>query len=148
MGILMMIAFILNIKNRGINLFNRDALHPTSCKAVLISVEKKLPKNWKAHCEKNTLKIEIQTTLDSPNVDLLREALYLELGNNIVFLAKNTSPGTMDYVDLVEIYQINHRYDIRAYTKGKDISKFSTMNDKKFILEHLKATVTVRETKR
>jgi hypothetical protein len=146
MGILMMVAFLLNLKNRGLSLFDRDALHPTSCKSLLVPFSRKLPKLWQAECDKNVMKIQIDSTLDSPNLDLLREALYLELGNNIVFIAKNTDAASMDYVDMVEVFQRHPKYDIKATTKGKDLSKFSTMREKKFILEHLKQTVMVRET--
>ena len=124
----------------------RENLYPTSCKAVMVKLEKRLPATWKAECKGNDLIVTSQSKIEHPNLDLLRQGLYMEMANNIVLLARNCPLDTLERVGTVKLTINNPKYQIDAFTLGKHIVKFATMNEKQFILEHLKATVQVKET--
>ncbi len=141
----MFAVFLMNARKKD-SLMSRDNLNPTSCKTVLVTLNKRIPATWKVECNKNDLNVVTESKLENQNLDLLRQGLYMEMANNIVLLARNCPLDTLENVAMIKLTLNNPKYQIDAYTKGKNIVKFATMNEKQFILEHLKATVQVKET--
>ncbi|MFZ4712265.1 MAG: hypothetical protein ACOYL6_01020 [Bacteriovoracaceae bacterium] len=147
MGILMFGIFLMTI-NKKQSFMTREKMYPTSCRAVLVKLEKRLPATWKATCNENDLRVETESTINNDNLDLLRQGLYLELANNLVLMTRNCPIDSLSNVRGVKVTLNHPQFKIEAYTKGSDVVKFATMNEKQFILQHLKATVKVNETKR
>ena len=126
----------------------RESLIPSSCKAVLVMLNKRIPATWSTQCEgktKNNLFINMHTHIKAADDLTLKKALYRTLANNLVFIAKNSPADSLERVDIVRLKMNHHKIEINAITEGKDIIKFSTMKDPDFIKDHLKLTVQVQE---
>ena len=60
-------------------------------------------------------------------------------------IAKNSPYETLERVDIVSLRIENPQMEINAVTEGKFIVKLANLKSKKFLAEHLKATVQVQE---
>ncbi len=146
-GILMMAVFLMTL-GRKEGLFNRDALMPTSCKAVLVKLDRRIPANWSTQCDANNLAMTMNFAepKDKPISDAeLRKTLFRTLANNMKSVALNSPDDNLERTDIVSIRLIHPRLTINAITEGKYIVKLATMNDPAMIAEHLKVTVQVQE---
>ncbi len=147
-GIILFVLFLFDQKRRSYPLLGNRIL-PTSCRAVVVKLEKRIPNNWQLECEKNNLAVTIESLVsmkDEANAALLKGVLYRDLANNLIFIAKNSPQETLERVFIVRIHQHHPKLIIDAVTEGKDISKFATLRDTQFISDHLKATVQVKES--
>jgi len=148
-GILLMTIFLFDLKKRGIFFSRADKLRATSCRSVLVMLDKRIPTTWSTECEKDNLAIEIKSSLDATKFKdkkLLKPALYRELANNLIFIAKNSLNESLERVDLVRVHLEGPTLSINAVATGRDLARFATMKRPDFIAEHLKATVHVKET--
>lgn len=148
MGVLLMIAFLLELNRRGM-FSNRSALlKATSCRAVLQMLDKRVPATWSTSCEGNNIAIEIQKSLQGAQkmeLVLLKRILYRELANHLTFISRNSPNETLERVKFIRIKLIHAKMDITALTQGQHVAQMATLGDPKFIAEHLKATVNVTE---
>jgi hypothetical protein len=147
-GILITYLLIHNLEERGIiNLSKRkEILKATSCRAVLIKLDRRIPKSWKTNCHENNLTISIDKTLKKiKNKKSIKQYLYRELANDIIFTAKHSPNDNLERVLSVRFILNSKIMDINAITFGEDISKFYTLKNKRLILKHLKNTVHVKE---
>lgn len=143
----MISIFLYDLKNNNRSLFlSRDKLMPTSCSAVIVKLKRKLPGHWKVDCKENDLLIEYPVEANVPNLDTLRQGLYKDLVNNMVLATRNAPIDTLENVRKIEFTASHKQLEIKAITTGKSIVKFATMNEPKFIMDHLRATTVVKET--
>ncbi len=146
-GILMMAVFLMTL-GRKQGLFNRDALMPTSCRAVLVKLDRRIPANWSTQCDGNNLAIKMNFAepKDKPiPAAELRKTLFRTLANNMKSIALNSPSDNLERTDIVSIRLIHPKRTINAVTEGKYIVKLSTMNDPAMLAEHLKVTVQIQE---
>ena len=129
-----------------------DKLRPTSCRAVKVKLDRRIPANWHTKCEskgKANLFVNIQDS-NQKNLEMskLRPYLYRELANNLILIAKNSPIDNLERTPFVRV-QLNHpQLTLNALTEGKFIIKLTTLRDKKLIGEHLKVTVQIQEAKK
>ncbi len=128
------------------SIFSNAKLNPTSCSAAIIKLNKAIPGNWKAYCEKNNLAIEINDETEIKSDAQLRPALYRQLANHMIFTVNNSPVDILEKVDIVRYKIMHDKLEINAVTTGNYIVKLKTIKDNKYILEHLKSTVKVKET--
>jgi hypothetical protein len=128
------------------SIFSNAKLNPTSCSAAIIKLNKNIPGNWRIYCEKNNLAIEIKELVEIKNDDQLRPALYRQLANHMVFTVNNSQIDSLEKVDIVRYKLMHPKLEINAVTTGNYIVKLQTIKDPKYILDHLKSTVKVKET--
>lgn len=146
-GILMMVIFLMTV-GRQQGWFKRESLIPTSCKAVLVKLDRRIPANWSTECEGNNLAIrmnfaeEKDKPIDEKN---LRQVLFRSLANNMKSIAVNSPSDNLERTDIVSIRLIHPKLTINAVSEGKYVVKLATMNDPAMIAEHLKVTVQVQE---
>lgn len=146
-GILMMAVFLMTV-GRKEGLFRREALMPTSCKAVRVKLDRRIPANWSSECDGNNLSITMNFAepKDQPIPEKeLRATLYRTLANNLKSIALNSPSDNLERTDIVSARLIHPRITINAVSEGKYIVKLATMNDPKMIAEHLKVTVQIQE---
>lgn len=147
-GILMMAIFIMDLNRRG--LLKRDNLIPTSCTAVRVKLDRRIPSNWKTQCNKNNLEININYPEDKiskvNSLEKLRPLLYRELANYLSLIAKNSPSDNLERTDIIVVKLKHSKLSINAVTEGKYIVKLLTIKDKKMLAEHLKVTVQVKES--
>ncbi len=154
-GILFAIIFLFQAGER----YNwwpsrRQKLMPSSCKAVLVKLERRIPANWKALCEGSTynnlaviINFPVPKDAKEPNEKELNQLIYRELANNMISVAKNSPSDNLERTDIVRI-RFNHpQKSVNAITEGRFLVKLQTMTDKNLIAQHFQTTVQVQEVK-
>lgn len=161
-GVLMMLIFLFQTGKK----FNwwemrRQKLMPSSCKAVLVKLNRRIPENWSTQCEGksyNNLAIEINYPAEKQEEKLkekqkskalkqVRVLLYREMANDLIAVAKNSPEDNLERTNIIRMKMIHPQMIINAITEGKYIVKLKTLTDKRLIAEHLKVTVQVQEDK-
>lgn len=146
-GILMMAIFIMTV-GRKQGWFIRESLIPTSCKAVLVKLDRRIPANWSSECDGNNLALVMKFAEESEKPIAqkeLRIVLFRTLANNLKSIALNSPSDNLERTDIVSVRLIHPKMTINAVSEGKYVVKLATMNDPAMIAEHLKVTVQVQE---
>ncbi len=149
-GILMMFIFLATYGPKlGLWEARSDKLRPTSCKAVLVKLKKRIPANWSAFCEgdtKDNLAIKIQSShLDIKDINKLRPLLYRQLANDMISTAKTSPKDNLERTPYVRFHVVHPMLNLNALTQGQFLVKLSTLRDPKLIAEHFKVTVNIQE---
>ncbi|EQC49976.1 hypothetical protein M899_2716 [Bacteriovorax sp. BSW11_IV] len=112
-------------------------------------LNKRIPANWATKCDGNNLHVDINSTIDASKLvkekNALKMAVYRELANSLIFIAKNSPSDNIERTDAVTLTLTQAQIKINAATMGKDIAKFRTLKSEKFIMDHLYASVKVQE---
>lgn len=153
-GILFSIIFLFQAGEK----FNwwesrRKKLMPSSCKAVRVKLDRRIPANWSSKCEGsdfNSLAVEINYPQEKQkkikDINILRKLVYRELANDLILIAKNSPSDNLERTNMVRVRFIHPELRVDALTEGKYIVKLQTLKSKELIAEHLKVTVQVKET--
>ena len=148
-GILFMTIFLFQLADKGIFKARRDRLLPTSCRAALVKLNRRIPEHWKTLCEGNNMAVIIPMSLgkmkDVKDLKLVKAAMYRELANDLVVVAKNSPSDNLERVDIVRLKLSSPRLVISAVTEGKFIVKLATITNKRLLGQHLERTVQVKE---
>lgn len=129
-----------------IGIFKNARLKPTSCRAVLVGLERRVPQNWNVSCNDNNLTVVIneqQVPAESPD---FRPALYRQMANHLVSLAQTAQTDILEKVFIIHLKVKHAKMDIDAISEGKYVAKLATLTKPEFIKDHLKQTVQVKET--
>lgn len=146
-GIILMGLFIYQVANQEKwGLFKNQKLMSTSCRAVLIKIEKKIPENWNAFCEGNNLAVEINELAVAPEAKKLKSIMYRQLANHMSYVARISYTDILEKVDFVRFKLMHPKMEINAVTEGKYIVKLATLELPEHIMTHLQSTVQVKET--
>lgn len=141
-----LVAYQASQKTGPWGLLKNPRLNPTSCSAALVKLKKSIPGNWNIFCEDNNLAVEIKELTEIKTDDQLRPVLYRQLANHMVFTVANSQRDILEKVDIVRYRLIHPKLEINAVTTGNYIVKLQTIRDPKYIMDHLKSTVKVKET--
>jgi hypothetical protein len=148
-GILLFSIFMMNLARQK-NFWNSrvEGLRPTSCRAVLVKLDRRIPANWNTKCEGNNLAvlISVQDKEDWPYGKELQKFLYRTLANHMVHIARNSPTDNLERTDIIRIRLVHENLSINAVTEGKFIVKLATLKGSGFIAQHLKATVQIKES--
>ncbi len=149
-GILMMVILLFQLNKKGFFESRRAKLTPSSCKAVQVKLDRRIPENWKTHCEGqsfNNLAILIKLSLKKKFKEKndLKAYLYREMANNLIHIAKNSPDDNLERTDIVRLKIIHPQIEINAISEGRFIVKLATLKDKRLIAQHLQTTVQVQE---
>ena len=140
-----LVAYQANQKGQW-GIFKNSKLNPTSCSATIVKLKKNIPGNWNIFCEENNLAVEIKELTEIKAEDQLRPMMYRQLANHMVFTVANSPVDILEKVDIVSFKLMHPKLEINAVTTGNYIVKLQTIRDPKYILDHLKSTVKVKET--
>jgi hypothetical protein len=145
-GIIMFGLFLFQVsRDKKWGLFHNEKLVATSCRGVLVRLEKKIPANWKAFCEGNNLAVEIKEIALPENSTNLKSLMYRQLANHMSFVARITHSDILEKVYFVR-FKVDHpKMEINAVTEGKFIVKLATLETPEHIMTHLQSTVQVKE---
>ena len=147
MGIIMFSLFLYQVAMKEKwGIFYNAKLIPTSCKAVLVGLEKRVPANWKIFCEGNNLAVEIVEVAIPEEAENLKSLMYRQLANHMTFVARSTHADLLEKVMFVRFHLAHKGLSIDAVTEGKFIVKLATLENTEHIMTHLKSTVQVKET--
>ena len=135
-------AFIFLTTYRGkYSLRSRaEKLVPTSCRALQVKLDRRIPEHWSSHCRENNLIVEIteENTLPEGKEEMI---LYRMLANSMVHIAHYSPSDNLERTHTVAVTLHHPRLTLKAVTEGKLMVKLQTMKDPQLIGEHLKATV-------
>lgn len=146
-GIIMFGLFISQVvMKEEWGIFKNDKLIPTSCKAALVRLDKKLPENWKVFCEGNNLAVEIHEVGIPDKAPSIKALMYRQLANHMAFVARMSQVDILEKVFFVRFKLQHPQMEINAVTEGKYIVKLATLETADHIMTHLKSTVQVKET--
>ncbi len=131
----------------------RQKLTPSSCKAVTVKLDRRIPANWSTACEGsdfNSLAITVKFPQEADKKltkeDDIRKLIYRELANDLIRIAKNSPGDNLERTNIVRVRFIHPQRQIDAITEGRFLVKLQTMTDKNLIAQHLKVTVQVKES--
>lgn len=147
-GILFITIFLYSIKDKEIFSSRSDKLKATSCNAVLVMLNKRIPNSWRPKCKNNNLVVLIDSTsLAKPNktIKQLRPIFYRELANNLIFISKNSPSDSLERVFMISLKMGSSPLTLSAVTEGKYLARLASLKSAKFIAEHLKSTVQTQE---
>jgi hypothetical protein len=151
LGILMLTIFLFQLRDKGFLEARKDKMMPTSCRAVRVKLEKRIPSNWETLCEGNNLAVSINFLMEKAKLKdpkMLRPMMYRELANDLIMIAKNSPVDSLERTDIVRVKISHTDLEINAVTEGRFIIKLATIKSADLIKEHLKATVQVKESKK
>lgn len=147
MGIIMFSLFLYQVGSKEKwGIFANNKLIPTSCKGVLVGLERRIPQNWKAYCEGNNLAVEIEEIAIPEKADNLRALMFRQLANHMAHVARISAVDILEKVLFVRFHVVHPKMTIDAVTEGKYIVKLATLENAEHIMTHLKTTVQVKET--
>ncbi len=145
-GIIMMGLFLYQVaSDQKWGIFYNEKLIATSCKAVVVKLEKQIPANWKIYCEGNNLAVEVNELTVPPGATNLRTLMYRQLANHMSFVARTSHADILEKVYFVRFKLIHPKMVINAVTEGKFIVKLATLETPEHIMTHLQSTVQVKE---
>jgi len=147
-GILMLYVALSNPKLKGILGLNRDKLIASSCRAVLVMLDKRKPSSWETNCQDNDfnyLVITVKNNLTAVDDNNLKKALYRELANELTFLAQNSPEENLGRVRILKFELHNPKIILITFAHGKDVARLATLKDQNLVLQHLKETFQVKE---
>jgi hypothetical protein len=145
-GLIMFGMFLFQVsRDKKWGIFHNEKLIATSCKGVLIRLEKHIPGNWNIFCEGNNLAAEIQEVAIPKGAVNLKNLMYRQLANHMAFVARKSHQDILEKVTFVRFKVIHPRMEINAVTEGKFIVKLATLESSEHIMTHLQATVQVKE---
>jgi hypothetical protein len=144
-GILMLVVVYFRAKNnRPWGLFHNEKLIPTSCRAVLVKIEKDLPSGWNSYCDENNLTVEaIEKKL--PTDMELKPKLYRQLANHLSMLSKLAPNESLERVFLVRLRLLHPTLELNAVCEGKYLAKLKDLDSPTLIAQHLQSTVKIQE---
>lgn len=147
MGIIMFSLFLYQVaRKEGWGIFHNDKLQSTSCRGVLIGLEKRVPQNWKVYCEGNNLAVEIKEVAIPDKVSDIRPLMYRQLANHMAYVARHSAVDILERVLFVRFHIEHAQMTLDAVTEGQYIVKLATLENAEHIMAHLKTTVQVKET--
>lgn len=147
LGIILFGMFLYQVASKEQwGIFANPKLMSTTCKAVVIQVEKRIPANWKVFCEGNNLAVEIVEVAIPPKAANLDALMYRQLANHMSFIARVSHADMLEKVNFVRFRLSHEKTEINAVTEGKFIVKLATLETPEHIMTHLKSTVQVKQT--
>lgn len=147
MGIIMFSLFLFSVsKKEKWGIFHNDKLMSTSCRGVLVGLEKRIPANWKVYCEGNNLAVEIEEIAIPEKASNLKSLMYRQLSNHMAHVARNSMTDILEKVLFVRFHLVHPKMTLDAVTEGQYLVKLATLENTEHIMTHLKATVQVKET--
>ena len=148
-GILFMAIFLMDLDRRGLLSKRKELLKATSCRAVLVKLDRRIPKTWKTKCQDNNMEVDIPLSLpEKVPPDKVKSFYYRELANYLVSIAIHSPSDNLEKTELIHVKVESDGLIIHAYTKGGDLVKLATMANTQFISKHLQRTVKIVEKKK
>lgn len=146
LGILMFSMFLYQVSQREKwGIFHNEKFLTSSCRGVLVPLEKRVPANWKIFCEGNNLAVEIQELAIPKQANNLKPLMYRQLANHMSHVARMSPQDILEKVNFVRFKMVHPNIEINAVTEGKFIVKLATLENVEHIMSHLQSTVQVKE---
>lgn len=148
-GILMMSIFLMQLY-RSDKLGLGDKRKATSCVAVQVRLEKRVPGHWKLECDGNNLLVWISTTYpfkDDASRNQIEAVIMKEIANVYITVAKKTIGESLEKTESVSVRISDPKMTVGAWSEGRMVSKLRTLTDNKLIFQHIANTIKVRTIK-
>ena len=151
-GILFTVIFLFQLKEKGYFSDLAEKRTPSSCKALRVKLDRRIPSTWKTSCEGdlyNNLAVDIPFLIEDKqwpkNPTEIDRLHFRELANFMIRIAKNSPEDNLERTDIIRVRMISEKMTINAVTEGRFMIKLATLTDAKLIAEHFKGTVQVQK---
>ena len=147
-GILLMAVFLMDMDRRGLLSKRKELLQATSCRASLVKLDRRIPKDWTTDCRGDHMIVNIPLILPEKKLSskTVKAIHYRELANHLVTIARHSPSDNLELTDSVSVTLESDALSVKARGTGKDVVKLATMKKSEFIARHLQQTVQVTET--
>ena len=145
-GVLMMVIMLYQLGDKDLVELRRAKLTPSSCRSLLVKLDRRIPENWKTACEGNNFNnLSIVINMPSGEQKDLRAYLYREMANYLIHVAQMSPSDNLELTDIIRLQLLHPKLEINAVSEGRFVVKLATLKDKKLIAQHLHSTVQVQE---
>ena len=124
-GILMMSIFLMQLYRQD-KLGTSDKRKATSCLALKIRLDKRVPGHWELKCDGNNLLVWVKTNFQFPSETSQRQidaAFYKEIANVYSTVAKKSIGENLEKTDSVSVRMTDPRKTIGAWSEGRMVVK-------------------------
>lgn len=119
---------------------------PNTCATISSRIEATMPKNWKIECpDKDLMILTVDSEVNKDDISFRRN-LYKELANTYVVFAKISNPETLEHLIKLKINIDHPKLKIESASDGEAVIGFVKIKSQERMIEHLGATVKVKET--
>ena len=154
-GILFIIIFLFQFKNSDFFKERKQKFVASSCQATLVKLKKRIPSSWSVKCsgefynKTDTLHIIINHKFKNPPKDhkKYKVLLYRELANFLFSIASKSPNDNLEKINNIKIQLKTKKASLQGSTKGKFLSKMTTIKSNQILKEHLKTTVNIDSEK-
>ena len=151
-GILFVIILMFQLKNSGYFEKRSTMYTASSCKAITIKLNRVMPKDWKTECsghfadKTDTLSIKVPSEIkDGTPSDQIRVLTYREMANHLSFISKNSPLDNLEKLSWVKLSIIHSSGQADGVTQGNLLAKMSSIKTPQGLIDHLKASVQVKD---
>ena len=148
-GILLFSIFIMDLNRKGVFDKKNQRLKTDSCHAGIVRLKKRIPANWKLHCENTNLIIDIVSSLqgkDFTKSDNMKAAVYRTMANDLKFVANNIFSDNLERTPFIILKYTGQNFDVRAISSGENMAILGNLTNTTHIADHLKQTVQIKES--
>jgi hypothetical protein len=146
-GLLCFYIFIDHLYKKGY--LSRDGLIPSSCKAVLVKLDRRIPPTWETECEGerlNHLRVKANySQLNRSNLNELKKVMYRQLANDLVKVAAYSPEDNLERVKEWVFEAIHPKVTIKAWGTGRNLAPMATMKHPDSLREHLRNKIKIQE---
>ena len=163
-GFLFLAIFIFQLRDQGFFKKRSAKLIPTSCKAVMVRLDKYMHNSWSLTCNENNLEVivpieselikninksfPIETDRKKENdsyKSALRETLFKVMANSYISIAKYSPEESLERTDIISLRVVHPHLTINSISEGKHVVNLKTLKNFKLISNHLKSTIQIQE---
>ncbi len=146
-----MIIFLYILRDKGYFFDRADKLRATSCRAVLVKLDRRIPKNWSTKCVEDNLQVTVEMkAIEKPGSSLtdIKRLLYRELANNLTHVAINSPSDNLTRTPYVELLITHPKMDVNIRAPGQLAVKLATLKNKELIADLFSQFKVVEKVKK
>ncbi|OIQ19029.1 MAG: hypothetical protein BM556_07015 [Bacteriovorax sp. MedPE-SWde] len=149
-GFLFLAIFLFGLRDKGFFAKRANKLVPTSCKAVMVRLDKYLHKSWDVECDGNNLVINapVDKKIVDPNLKdpkLLKPLMYKALANSYISISRYSPPDSLERTMIISVRLIHPHMTLNSISEGKHVSNLKGIKNFKNISKHIRETIQVQE---
>ncbi|WP_157680606.1 hypothetical protein [Bacteriovorax sp. Seq25_V] len=149
-GILFMAIFLFQLRDKGFFSKRAESMIPTSCKSVMVRLNKYMNDAWEMKCNGNNLLIE--TKVDPKVIDpklkdpkILREKMYKALANSYASISRYSLEESLSRTNIISFRLIHPHLTLNSMSEGQHVANIKNMKEVSNLSRHFQQTIRVQE---
>lgn len=149
-GILFLVIFLYELRDKGYFAQRAQNLIPTSCKSVKARLDKYMHESWDISCNENNLVVALPVDKkivsdDIKDPKLLKEKMYKALANTYISISRYSPPESLERTMIISVSLVHPNLTINSISEGKHVYNMKSMKNMKNLSKHFSKTVQVQE---